>query len=92
MRVTELVAQGLPTAALAAQLHLSTYTIQDHLEAIFEKLGVSSRGELVARLFLDRPRVGGRSPGQPLRPNARAPRLLTECRTAPLSAAYSAVR
>jgi DNA-binding CsgD family transcriptional regulator len=86
-RVTELVAQGLPTAALAAQLHLSTYTIQDHLKAIFEKLGVSSRGELVARLFLDRP--SGRRPfgGQRLRPDASAPRLMTGSRTAPLSAA-----
>jgi DNA-binding NarL/FixJ family response regulator len=57
--VTELVAQGLPTTALAARLHVSTYTIQDHLKAIFEKLDVSSRGELVARLFLDRDQVGG---------------------------------
>jgi DNA-binding CsgD family transcriptional regulator len=53
-RVTELVAQGLSTAAIAAQLFLSTYTVQDHLKAIFEKLDVSSRGELVARLFVDR--------------------------------------
>jgi DNA-binding NarL/FixJ family response regulator len=52
-RVTELVAQGLPTAAIAGQLYLSTYTVQDHLKAIFEKLEVSSRGELVARLFVD---------------------------------------
>jgi DNA-binding NarL/FixJ family response regulator len=51
-RVTELVAHGLPTTAIAARLHLSTYTVQDHLKAIFEKLDVSSRGELVARLFL----------------------------------------
>jgi DNA-binding NarL/FixJ family response regulator len=56
--VTRLVAQGLPTAAIAGRLHLSSYTIQDHLKAIFEKLGVSSRGELVARLFLDRQPVG----------------------------------
>ena len=56
--VTKLVAQGLPTAAIAARLHLSTYTVQDHLKAIFEKLAVSSRGELVARLFLDRHLVG----------------------------------
>jgi DNA-binding NarL/FixJ family response regulator len=52
-RVTELVAHGLPTTAIAARLHLSTYTVQDHLKAIFEKLDVSSRGALVARLFLD---------------------------------------
>jgi DNA-binding CsgD family transcriptional regulator len=52
-RITELVAHGLRTAAIAAQLYLSTYTVQDHLKAIFEKLDVSSRGELVARLFVD---------------------------------------
>jgi DNA-binding NarL/FixJ family response regulator len=51
--VSKLVAQGLPNAAIAARLYLSTYTIQDHLKAIFEKLGVSNRGQLVARLFLD---------------------------------------
>jgi DNA-binding CsgD family transcriptional regulator len=59
-RVTELVAQGLPTAAIAARLHLSTYTVQDHLKAIFEKLDVSTRGQLVARLFLDHYQVDGR--------------------------------
>jgi DNA-binding CsgD family transcriptional regulator len=53
-RVTELVAQGLSTAAIAARLHLSAFTIQDHLKSVFEKLDVSSRGELVARLFVDR--------------------------------------
>ena len=58
--VTELVAQGLPSAAIAARLHLSTYTVQDHLKAIFEKLDVSSRGQLVARLFLDHYQVNGR--------------------------------
>jgi DNA-binding CsgD family transcriptional regulator len=52
--VTELVAQGLPSAAIAAKLHLSTYTVQDHLKAVFEKLDVSTRGELVARVFVDR--------------------------------------
>jgi DNA-binding CsgD family transcriptional regulator len=52
-RVTELVSQGLPTAAIAARLYLSTYTVQDHLKAIFEKFDVSSRGQLVARLFVD---------------------------------------
>jgi DNA-binding CsgD family transcriptional regulator len=49
--VTRLVAAGLPTVAIAMQLHLSAWTVQDHLKAIFEKVGVATRGELVARLF-----------------------------------------
>jgi DNA-binding CsgD family transcriptional regulator len=51
--VTELVARGLPTDAIAARLHLSPWTVQDHLKAIFEKVGVGTRGELVARLFFE---------------------------------------
>jgi DNA-binding CsgD family transcriptional regulator len=52
-RVTELVARGLPTVAIARKLYLSPYTVQDHLKAVFEKLEVSSRGQLVAQLFVD---------------------------------------
>jgi DNA-binding CsgD family transcriptional regulator len=52
-RVTELVAQGHSTHAIGARLHLSAYTVQDHLKSIFDKTGSSTRGELVARLFVD---------------------------------------
>jgi DNA-binding NarL/FixJ family response regulator len=49
--VTRLVALGLQTNAIAAQLHISQWTVQDHLKAIFSKVGVANRGELVARIF-----------------------------------------
>jgi DNA-binding NarL/FixJ family response regulator len=52
-RVTELVAHGFSTSEIALRLHLSQYTVQDHLKAIFEKSGTSARGDLVARLFFD---------------------------------------
>jgi DNA-binding CsgD family transcriptional regulator len=63
--VTQLVALGLQTNAIAARLQISQWTVQDHLKAIFEKVGVGTRGELVARIFFasDVPRlsVGSRS-------------------------------
>jgi DNA-binding CsgD family transcriptional regulator len=64
-RVTELVAQGLSTTAIAARLHLSAYTVQDHLKAIFDKTGTGSRGDLVARLFFTHyaPRLSGNGSG-----------------------------
>ena len=72
-RVTALVAQGLPTTAIAARLHLSAYTVQDHLKAIFEKLDVSSRGQVVARLFLDHHQDGGALRDPRRSPTSRTP-------------------
>jgi len=51
--VTRLIARGLSTDEIAAELFLSRHTIRDHLKAIFEKVGVSSRGELTSRLFAE---------------------------------------
>jgi DNA-binding CsgD family transcriptional regulator len=51
--VTCALARGLTTNEIAGELHLSRYTVQDHLKAVYEKVGVSSRGELVAKMFAD---------------------------------------
>ena len=52
-QITGLIARGAGTAEIAEELFLSTHTVRDHVKAIFAKVGVSSRGELVARLFAD---------------------------------------
>ncbi len=46
-----LVAQGQDTPAIAGQMLISRYTVQDHLKSIFDKLGVHSRLQLLTRLF-----------------------------------------
>jgi DNA-binding CsgD family transcriptional regulator len=52
-QLTQLIARGVATAEIAERLHLSRHTVRDYIKAIFEKVGVSSRGELVATLFAE---------------------------------------
>jgi DNA-binding CsgD family transcriptional regulator len=64
--VTRLTMVGLSTREMASRLQLSPYTVQDHLKSIFDKVGVRSRRELIAQLFLQQcaPRLtSGASPG-----------------------------
>jgi DNA-binding CsgD family transcriptional regulator len=48
-----LIARGASTSKIADELILSPHTVRDHVKGIFSKVGVSSRGELVARLYAD---------------------------------------
>lgn len=45
------IARGGSTSEIAAELFLSPHTVRDYVKTVFDKVGVSSRGELVARLF-----------------------------------------
>lgn len=53
-RVAALASLGRPNKAIAAELAVSQKTVEGHLGRIYEKLGVSGRAELAARLAKDR--------------------------------------
>jgi len=52
-QVTGLCIKGRSTKEIARALHVSPYTVQDHLKAIFGKTGARTRGELVGQVFLE---------------------------------------
>ena len=50
-RVVALVLRGYSTKQIVSQLAISQYTVQEHLRAVFDKLGVRSRQGLAAALM-----------------------------------------
>lgn len=50
-QVCALILRGLATKTIAAELHITGHTVNDHIKAIFTKTDVSSRGELMASVF-----------------------------------------
>lgn len=47
------LARGDSTSEIATRLFLSPHTVRDHMKKVFEKVEVSSRAELVAKLFAE---------------------------------------
>jgi DNA-binding NarL/FixJ family response regulator len=48
IEVLRLLEQGRSTKQIAAELHLSTETVRNHIRRLFQALGVNSRLEAVA--------------------------------------------
>ena len=53
-QVAALVAEGLGNRDIAQHLNLSEHTVKNYIFHIFEKLGVSTRVELVLYVFSQR--------------------------------------
>ncbi|MFZ0949462.1 MAG: response regulator transcription factor [Candidatus Sulfotelmatobacter sp.] len=63
--VVECVAEGLATDEIAQRLQLSKHTVKNYLTHIFDKLGVSSRVELLFFVLARSPLKGERMGNQP---------------------------
>jgi DNA-binding CsgD family transcriptional regulator len=50
-QIAQLISDGCSTAQMAQRLHLSAHTVRDYVKSALGKVGVSTRGELVARLI-----------------------------------------
>ncbi len=52
-QVAQLALHGKTNKGVAHALRISEHTVEDHLKAIFAKIGVSSRGELTATILAE---------------------------------------
>jgi DNA-binding NarL/FixJ family response regulator len=57
-KVVRLVAEGLTNKQISAELGLSEHTVRNYLFKIFDKLGVSTRVELVLYCLQEKPLPG----------------------------------
>ena len=53
LEVTRLLVCGLSNEEMAGALHITRYTVKDHVKAIYAKFGVTARHELTAKLFAE---------------------------------------
>ena len=51
MEIARMVARGYPNKTIAAELDISHWTVGTHIRRIFDKAGVASRAEMVAKLM-----------------------------------------
>lgn len=51
LEIALLVASGKPNRRIAAELFLSLRTVENHLYAVYAKLGIRSRTELALAVF-----------------------------------------
>ncbi|MBI5207765.1 MAG: helix-turn-helix transcriptional regulator, partial [Candidatus Firestonebacteria bacterium] len=49
--VAIMIMQGFPNRKIAERLFISELTVKDHLQNIFEKTGVHTRSELIAKVL-----------------------------------------
>jgi DNA-binding NarL/FixJ family response regulator len=61
-QIVSLVVEGLKNREIAELLKVSQHTVKNHLFRVFDKLGISSRAELILRLFGHQNSADGKEP------------------------------